>query len=108
MLQDEVYRISRGVIRNAFAHAAAAHIEVEIRYDQDQLRLRVRDDGKESIPSCWRPGDSKDTLAYRHARTGAANRVAAGILERSRRGHRGRAYVPASMAYQKQRDGRRI
>lgn len=64
MLQDEVYRISRGVIRNAFAHAAAAHIEVEIRYDQDQLRLRVRDDGKESIPSCWRPGDSKDTLAY--------------------------------------------
>jgi signal transduction histidine kinase len=30
MLQDEVYRISREVIRNAFAHAAASHIEVEI------------------------------------------------------------------------------
>jgi signal transduction histidine kinase len=46
MLQDEVYRISREVIRNAFTHASASHIEVEIRYDQDQLRLRVRDDGK--------------------------------------------------------------
>ena len=34
MLQDEVYRISREVIRNAFTHAAASHIEVEIRYDQ--------------------------------------------------------------------------
>jgi signal transduction histidine kinase len=46
MLQDEVYRISREVVRNAFAHAAASNIEVEIHYDQDQFRLRVRDDGK--------------------------------------------------------------
>jgi signal transduction histidine kinase len=38
MLQDEVYRVIREVIRNAFAHAAASLIEVEIRYDQDQLR----------------------------------------------------------------------
>ncbi len=45
-LQDEVYRIAREVIRNAFNHAAASHIEVEIRYDARQLRLRVRDDGK--------------------------------------------------------------
>jgi signal transduction histidine kinase len=50
MLQDEVYRISREVIRNAFAHAAASHIEVEVRYDQDHLRLRVRDDGRGLIP----------------------------------------------------------
>jgi signal transduction histidine kinase len=33
-VQDEVYRIAREVIRNAF------------RYDDDQLRLRIRDDGK--------------------------------------------------------------
>src|SRR6185437_3800237 len=30
ILQDEAYRISREVIRNAFAHAVANHIEVEI------------------------------------------------------------------------------
>ena len=56
MLQDEVYRISREVVRNAFAHAAASHIEVEIRYDQDQLRVRIRDDGKGIDPKILEAG----------------------------------------------------
>jgi signal transduction histidine kinase len=46
ILQDEVYRIGREVLRNAFGHAQASHIEVEIRYDNRKLRLRIRDDGK--------------------------------------------------------------
>jgi signal transduction histidine kinase len=45
MIQDEVYRIAREVLRNAFRHARAHQIEVEIRYDESQLRLRIRDDG---------------------------------------------------------------
>jgi len=45
MIQDEVYRIGREVLRNAFRHARAHQIEVEIRYDESQLRLRIRDDG---------------------------------------------------------------
>jgi len=45
MLQDEVYRIAREVLRNAFCHAHARQIEAEIRYDDRSLRLRIRDDG---------------------------------------------------------------
>lgn len=45
-LQDEVYRIAREILRNAFRHAGAAEIEAEIRYDKSQLRVRIRDDGK--------------------------------------------------------------
>ena len=45
ILQDEVYRIGREVLRNAFRHAHAKRIEVEIRYDARALRLRIRDDG---------------------------------------------------------------
>jgi signal transduction histidine kinase/streptogramin lyase len=45
-LHDEVYRIAREVMRNAFRHAGAKKVEVEIRYDKNQLRLRVRDDGR--------------------------------------------------------------
>jgi signal transduction histidine kinase len=56
MLQNEVYRISREVVRNAFAHAAADHIEVEIRYDQDHLRVRIRDDGKGMDPTILEDG----------------------------------------------------
>jgi signal transduction histidine kinase/ligand-binding sensor domain-containing protein len=46
ILQDEVYRIGREMLRNAFGHAQASHIEAEIRYDNRKLRLRIRDDGK--------------------------------------------------------------
>ena len=46
LLQDEVYRIAREILRNAFHHAQASRIEVEIAYDRQFLRLRIRDNGK--------------------------------------------------------------
>jgi signal transduction histidine kinase len=45
VLQDELYRIGREILRNAFRHARAEKIEVEIRYDAEELRIRFRDDG---------------------------------------------------------------
>jgi signal transduction histidine kinase len=45
-LQEEVYRIARELLRNAFQHAHAHHIEAEIRYDHHLLRVLIRDDGK--------------------------------------------------------------
>jgi len=45
VLQDEVYRIGREILRNAFRHARAKKIEVETRYDAQELRIRFRDDG---------------------------------------------------------------
>jgi signal transduction histidine kinase/ligand-binding sensor domain-containing protein len=45
-VQDEIYRIGREVLRNAFRHAHANRIEAEIRYDKRTFRLRIRDDGK--------------------------------------------------------------
>ena len=45
-LRDEVYRIARELLRNAFQHAHAHHIEAEIRYDNHLLRVLIRDDGK--------------------------------------------------------------
>jgi signal transduction histidine kinase len=45
LLQDELYRIGKEILRNAFRHARAKRIEVEIRYDAQELRIRFRDDG---------------------------------------------------------------
>jgi signal transduction histidine kinase/ligand-binding sensor domain-containing protein len=56
LLQDEVYRIGREMIRNAFRHADASRIEVEIRYDGGMFRLRVRDDGKGIDPRVIKEG----------------------------------------------------
>lgn len=108
-LQDEIYRISREVIRNAFAHATASHIEVEIRYDQYQLRLRLRDDGKGIDPKVLEAGGQSEHFGI------------AGIRERARRigaqldfwseegaGTEVQLTIPGSMAYERRRDGGRF
>jgi signal transduction histidine kinase/ligand-binding sensor domain-containing protein len=46
ILRDDIYRIAREALRNAFRHAQASQIEAEIAYGESLLRLRVRDDGK--------------------------------------------------------------
>jgi signal transduction histidine kinase len=56
LLQDEVYRIARELLRNAFRHAQAGRIEVEIRYESRQFRVHVRDDGKGIAPEILNAG----------------------------------------------------
>jgi ligand-binding sensor domain-containing protein len=45
ILRDEICRIAREALWNAFSHAQAHLIEAEIVYSRPTLRLRVRDDG---------------------------------------------------------------
>jgi signal transduction histidine kinase len=45
LLRDEIYRIGREALRNAFRHSQARTIEAEIAYGNSQFVLRVRDDG---------------------------------------------------------------
>jgi signal transduction histidine kinase/ligand-binding sensor domain-containing protein len=56
IIGDEVYRIAREVLRNAFRHAHARRIEAEILYDEHQFRLRIRDDGKGMDPQVLEKG----------------------------------------------------
>jgi signal transduction histidine kinase/ligand-binding sensor domain-containing protein len=50
IIRDELYRISREALGNAFRHARAHRIEAEISYGERVFRLRIRDDG-EGIPA---------------------------------------------------------
>jgi ligand-binding sensor domain-containing protein/signal transduction histidine kinase len=45
LVRDEIYRIVREALRNAFAHAHARTVEAEIAYGEKLLRVRIRDDG---------------------------------------------------------------
>jgi ligand-binding sensor domain-containing protein/signal transduction histidine kinase len=45
LLRDEVYRIGREALINAFRHAHARRIEVELKYSPRQFAMFVRDDG---------------------------------------------------------------
>ena len=44
-VRDDVYRICREAVVNAFRHARAARIEVAVEFASDGLRVVVRDDG---------------------------------------------------------------
>jgi ligand-binding sensor domain-containing protein len=56
ILRDEVYRIAREALRNAFNHSRAQRIEAEITYGERLLRLRIRDDGDGIPPAILEAG----------------------------------------------------
>jgi signal transduction histidine kinase len=56
IIRDEVYRISREALRNAFTHAGAKHIEAELIYAERVFRMRIRDDGKGIEPALLEEG----------------------------------------------------
>ena len=45
VIQDEVYRIGREALLNAFRHSNAKNISIEVKYRSHSLRVVVRDDG---------------------------------------------------------------
>ncbi len=45
MSRDEVYRIGREAIVNAFRHSGATRIEITVEYSRRRLRVSVRDNG---------------------------------------------------------------
>ena len=58
-VRDEVYRIGREALANAFQHAKATTIEVEIDHQQKEFRLTIRDNGvgmDQPVSSSGRPG----------------------------------------------------
>ena len=58
LIRDEVYRIGREAVVNAFRHAEARSIEVEVEYLRRELRIRVRDDGRGIDPGVVTAGRS--------------------------------------------------
>jgi signal transduction histidine kinase len=56
IIRDELYRVAREALRNAFTHARACHIEAELIYAERVFRLRIRDDGKGIEPAILAQG----------------------------------------------------
>jgi PAS domain S-box-containing protein len=44
-IQDEIYRIGREALANAFCHSGAKRVELELEYSDSELRIRIRDNG---------------------------------------------------------------
>ena len=57
-VRDDVYRIGREGLVNAFRHSGATAVEIEIEYMPAELRLFVRDDGRGMDPQVVHGGIS--------------------------------------------------
>jgi signal transduction histidine kinase/ligand-binding sensor domain-containing protein len=58
VVRDEVYRIGREALTNAFQHSHASKIEAEITYGHASVQLRVRDNGDGIDPTIRNDGKS--------------------------------------------------
>ena len=107
VLQDEVYRMGREIVRNAFLHAHARRIEVEIRYEDRMLRLRIRDDGIGIDPNVLAEGGRAGHWGLPGVRE-RAKLIGAKLdfWSEPGAGTEVQVAVPASVAYKTSGDGR--
>ena len=106
VLQDEVYRIGRELLRNAFQHARARHVEAEIRYDHRLFRVLIRDDGQGMDPKVLKEGGQPGHWGLPDVRE-RAKQIGAQLDFWSQPGAGAEVQltVPASAAYAKSPDG---
>ena len=100
LLQDEIYRIAREVLRNAFQHAGASRIEAAIHYETSLFRLRIRDDGKGIDPAVLQQGARRGHWGLPGIRE-RAKRIGAqlALWSENGAGTEVELTVPASVAY---------
>lgn len=99
VIRDEVYRIGREALVNAFRHAQANSIEVEVEYAPNHLRILIRDDGRGIDPQVLRSGREGHWglpgMRERSERIGAKLKV----WSRSASGTEVELLVPGNIAY---------
>ena len=109
MIKEEVYRIARELLRNAYRHAQARNIEAELRYDDAAFLLVVRDDGKgidsNVLKDHGRAGHWGLPGMYERAE-GMGARL--DIWSEAGAGAEVRLTVPAAIAYEKSGDSGRF
>ncbi len=108
-VQEEILRIARELLRNAFQHAHAHRIEVEIRYDADVFRMLLRDDGRGIDPKILkdggRPGHWGMAGVHERAR-GIGARLE--FWSEAEAGTEVRLSLPAAIAYERSQSGARF
>jgi signal transduction histidine kinase/ligand-binding sensor domain-containing protein len=107
LIRDEIYRIGREAVVNAFRHSDASRVELALEYGSRGLRVLVRDNGRGIDGDVLRSGsDGHWGLAGMRER---ADRIGAGfrVLSSAGSGTEVELSVPARVAFatEKRRDG---
>jgi signal transduction histidine kinase len=62
---EELFKVGKEALGNAFRHSGAHSVETELNYDRSELRIRVRDDGTGIDSAILRQGHREDILDCR-------------------------------------------
>ena len=102
IFQEEIYRMGRELLQNAFQHARAQHIEAEVRYEPRMFRLLIRDDGKGIDPKVLEQGGRPGHWGLPGVRE-RAEQIGAEVdfWSEAGAGTEIQLSVPASIAYEK-------
>jgi signal transduction histidine kinase/ligand-binding sensor domain-containing protein len=109
MIREEIYRIARELLRNAYRHAQARSIEAELRYDDAAFVLIVRDDGKGIDPQVLKDRGRAGHWGLRGLYERAEGMGARlDVWSEAGAGTEVRLTVPGTIAYEKPGDGGRF
>ena len=100
---DDIYRIGREALMNAFQHSNGSVIELEFNFKDDVFQLRVCDDGRGIDPRLLGEGAQPDHFGLQIMRE-RSERIAARLtyIRRDLRGTEVKLVVPAAVAYRDQ------
>jgi signal transduction histidine kinase len=99
LIRDEIYRICREALANAFRHAGARHVEVRLKFEPGILNLEISDDGQgmdEETKLRGRPGHFGLRGMEAHAQ-----RIGASVTIESQAGKGTRIYLRAKTPSEK-------
>jgi signal transduction histidine kinase/ligand-binding sensor domain-containing protein len=105
---DDIYRIGREALLNAFAHARSTAVEAEIAYESAELRLRIRDNGRGVSPEILKVGSRQGHFGLQGMRE-RAQRIGArfNVWSAEGAGTEIELVVPARCAYRDSHPKRR-
>jgi signal transduction histidine kinase len=100
IIVEELSRIGREALANAFRHAKAGSVEAELNYGSRELRMRIRDDGVGIDPDILKDGQRDGHLGLATMRERASSIGAQlDIWSRAGFGTEIELQVPANLAY---------
>jgi hypothetical protein len=103
---EELSRIGKEAIGNAFRHSSARSIEAELNYEPNELRMRIRDDGSGIDANILEEGHRDGHLGLPSMRERAKNIGAQlDLWSRSGVGTEIEVRIPASLAYSSAENG---
>ena len=103
---EELSRIGKEAIGNAFRHSTARSIEVELNYEPNELRMRIRDDGSGIDANILKEGHRDGHLGLPSMRERGKNIGAQfDLWSRNGVGTEIEVRIPASLAYSSAQNG---